>query len=52
MINPAGLGEPPGLAPKDIAIDARLQAVLIMRQGVEVEIEDTLTVALTDDAWK
>lgn len=52
MVNPASLGQSPGLAAKDIAIDARLQAVFILRQGIEAEVEDALTVALTNDVWK
>lgn len=45
MVNPAGLGEATLLATEDVAIDARLQAVLIVREGVETEVEQALPVS-------
>ncbi|KAG8156438.1 hypothetical protein KVR01_013672 [Diaporthe batatas] len=48
MVDPAGAGEAALLASEDVAIDARLQAVLIVGEGVEAEVEDALTVFLAD----
>lgn len=45
-INPAGLGQTPGLAAKDVAVDARLEAMLIVGEGVEMEVEQALAVSL------
>lgn len=45
MVYPASLGEPPLLATEDVAIDARLQAVLVVREGVEAEVKQALTVS-------
>lgn len=45
MVDPASLGEPTLLATEDVAIDARLQAVLVVREGVEAEVEQALTVS-------
>jgi hypothetical protein len=38
------------LAPENEAVDARLQAVLELREGVEVEVEEALAVAVPDGA--
>lgn len=46
VVDPAGLGEPTLLASEDVAVDARLQAVLVVREGVEAEVEQALTVSL------
>lgn len=46
MVDPAGLGEAALFATEDVAIDARLQAVLVVGDGVEAEVEDTLAVSL------
>ena len=46
MVNPASLGESTLLAVEDVAIDARLQAMLVLREGVEAEVEEALTVSL------
>lgn len=45
MVDPASLGEPTLLATEDVAIDARLQAVLVVREGVEAEVEQAPTVS-------
>lgn len=45
MVDPASLGEATLLATEDVAIDAQLQAVLVVREGVEVEVEQALTVS-------
>lgn len=46
VVEPAGLGESPLLAVEDVAIDARLQAVLVVGEGVEAEVEQALSVSL------
>lgn len=33
---------------EDISVDARLKAVFVVRESVEVEVEETFAVALTD----
>lgn len=33
---------------KDISVDARLEAVFVVRESVEVEVEETFAVALMD----
>lgn len=48
VVDPAGLGEATLLAPEDVAIDSRLQAVLEVGEGVEAEVEEALTVSLAD----
>lgn len=48
-VYPAGLGEPAVLAAEDVAVDAALQAVLVVGEGVEAEVEQALAVALADD---
>lgn len=46
MVDPASLGEPTLLVSEDVAVDARLQAVLVVGEGVEAEVEQALTVSL------
>ncbi|POS71982.1 hypothetical protein DHEL01_v209620 [Diaporthe helianthi] len=45
MVDPAAPGEATLFATEDVAIDARLQAMLVVGEGVEAEIEDALTVS-------
>lgn len=45
-VDPAGPGEATLFATEYIAIDSRLQAVLVVREGVEAEVEEALAVSL------
>lgn len=47
-IDDASLGEAAVLALEDGAVDARLEAVLVVGEGVEVEVEQAFSVAFAD----
>lgn len=47
-VYPAGFGESAVLAVEDVAVDAALQAVLVVGEGIKAEVEQALAVALPD----
>lgn len=51
-IDPASLSEATFLATENVTIDARLQAVFVVREGVEVKVKKALAVALTNGRWE
>lgn len=51
-VDDAALLSAPALAPEDEAVDSGLEAVLEVREGIEVEVDQALAVSVAHGAWE